>query len=160
LGAFRAATIVPSSACDGDVCGFSAVPSVVTWYWPLPSGFESQTLLSRTNTIESALAAAGSAASASPAASAARTMWGLEVMPAILRTRVDPAIGDTPRRSPIGSRPMLLLALSEAAKTTITFVALWFVGFPAIVTGLIAFAVVQALGEARENRERWTFRRR
>jgi hypothetical protein len=55
---------------------------------------------------------------------------------------------------------MLLLALSEAAKTTITYVAIWFVIFPAIVTGLIVFAIVQALGEARENRQRWTFRRR
>jgi hypothetical protein len=55
---------------------------------------------------------------------------------------------------------MLLLALSEAAKTTITSVTIWFIVFPAIVTGLIVFAVVQALGEARENREHWTFRRR
>jgi hypothetical protein len=55
---------------------------------------------------------------------------------------------------------MLLLALSEAAKTTISFVTIWFVVFPAIVTGLIVFGVVQALGEARENRERWTYRRR
>jgi hypothetical protein len=55
---------------------------------------------------------------------------------------------------------MLVLALSEAEKTTITFVAIWFVVFPAIVTGLIAFAIVQALAEARENRERWRFRRR
>jgi hypothetical protein len=55
---------------------------------------------------------------------------------------------------------MLLLALSEAAKTTITYVALWLVVFPAIVTGLILFAIVQALGEARENRQRWTYRRR
>jgi hypothetical protein len=55
---------------------------------------------------------------------------------------------------------MLLFALSEAAKTTIAFVAVWFVIFPAIVTGLIAFAIVQALGEARQNRERWVFRRR
>jgi hypothetical protein len=55
---------------------------------------------------------------------------------------------------------MLILALSEAAKTTITYVGIWFVVFPAIVTGLIVFAIVQALGEARENRERWTYRRR
>ena len=55
---------------------------------------------------------------------------------------------------------MLLFALSEAEKTTITFIAIWFVIFPAIVTGLIAFAVAGALSEARENRDRWTFRRR
>ena len=55
---------------------------------------------------------------------------------------------------------MLLFALSEAAKTTIAFVAVWFVVFPAIVTGLIAFAVFQVLGEARQNRGHWVFRRR
>jgi L-lactate permease len=65
------------------------------------------------------------------------------------------------RRPPWDSiRRVLILALSEAAKTTITYVAIWFVIFPAIVTGLIVFAIVQALGEARENRERWTSRRR
>jgi hypothetical protein len=55
---------------------------------------------------------------------------------------------------------MLLLALSDAAQTTIFSIALWFVIFPALVTGLIVFAIVQALGEARDNRDRWTFRRR
>jgi hypothetical protein len=55
---------------------------------------------------------------------------------------------------------MLVLALSEAAKTTITFIAVWFVVFPAIVTGLIVFAIVQALGEARQNREHWVVRKR
>jgi hypothetical protein len=55
---------------------------------------------------------------------------------------------------------MLLFALSEAAKTTIAYIAVWFVVFPAIVTGLIVFAIVQALGEARENRNRWVYRRR
>jgi hypothetical protein len=55
---------------------------------------------------------------------------------------------------------MLLFALSDAAETTIVYVAIWFVIFPMIVTGLIVFAIAQALGEARENRERWTFRRR
>jgi len=55
---------------------------------------------------------------------------------------------------------MLVLALSEAEKTTITFIAVWFVVFPAIVTGLIVFAIVQALGEARQNRKNWVYRRR
>jgi hypothetical protein len=55
---------------------------------------------------------------------------------------------------------MLLLALSDATQTTIFSIALWFVIFPALVTGLIVYAIVQALGEARENRERWAFRRR
>jgi heme/copper-type cytochrome/quinol oxidase subunit 2 len=42
---------------------------------------------------------------------------------------------------------MLVLALSEAAKTTIVYIALWFVVIPALVTGLIVFAVIQARGE-------------
>jgi hypothetical protein len=46
---------------------------------------------------------------------------------------------------------MLILALSEAAKTTIAYVAVWFVVFPAIVTGLIAVAVMQTLRERAEN---------
>ncbi len=54
---------------------------------------------------------------------------------------------------------MLLLAMSEALKTTIAYVAVWFVIFPAIVTGLIAFAIVQTIGEKRQNDERRVFRR-
>jgi hypothetical protein len=46
---------------------------------------------------------------------------------------------------------MPIIALSDAAETTIVYVAIWFVIFPAIVTGLIAFAIAQALGEKREN---------
>jgi hypothetical protein len=60
----------------------------------------------------------------------------------------------------IRCRAMLLLALSDAAQSTIFSIAVWFVIFPALVTGLIGFAIVQALGEARENREHWKFRRR
>jgi F0F1-type ATP synthase membrane subunit b/b' len=46
---------------------------------------------------------------------------------------------------------MLLLALSEAAKTTIAYVIVWFVAFPALVTGLIAVAIVQTIRERQEN---------
>jgi hypothetical protein len=46
---------------------------------------------------------------------------------------------------------MSIIALSDAAETTIVYVAIWFVIFPAIVTGMIAFAIAQALGEKREN---------
>jgi F0F1-type ATP synthase membrane subunit b/b' len=46
---------------------------------------------------------------------------------------------------------MLLVALSEAAQTTIVYVLVWFVVFPAIVTGLIAVAVVQTYRERQEN---------
>jgi hypothetical protein len=48
---------------------------------------------------------------------------------------------------------MLMLALSEAAQTTIVYVAVWFVAFPAIVTGLIAVALVRTYGEWKENNE-------
>ena len=54
---------------------------------------------------------------------------------------------------------MLLLAMSEALKTTIAYVAVWFVVFPMIVTGLIAFAIVQTIGEKRQNDENRVYRR-
>jgi uncharacterized membrane protein len=50
-------------------------------------------------------------------------------------------------------RAMLILALSEAAKTTIVYVMIWFVAFPALVTGLIAVAIVQTYREWLENQE-------
>lgn len=48
---------------------------------------------------------------------------------------------------------MLILALSEAAKTTIVYVAVWFVAFPALVTGLIGVALFQTYREWTENQE-------
>ncbi len=56
--------------------------------------------------------------------------------------------------------PMLVLALSEAAKTTIALVAVWFVFIPALVTGLIVFAVIQARGEKAAYEEIRRSRRR
>jgi hypothetical protein len=53
-----------------------------------------------------------------------------------------------------------LLAMSPALETTIVYVAIWFVVFPMIVTGLIAVAVVRTIGERRENQENWKYRRR
>ena len=44
-----------------------------------------------------------------------------------------------------------ILALSHAWSTSITDIVVWVIGFPALVTGLIVYAVVQALGERREN---------
>jgi hypothetical protein len=44
-----------------------------------------------------------------------------------------------------------VLALSHAWTTSIVDIVVWVIGFPALVTGLIVYAVVQALGEAREN---------
>lgn len=46
-----------------------------------------------------------------------------------------------------------LIALSEAEKYTIAAVAVWFVIFPAFVTGLIAFAVAGVMRERVENAE-------
>jgi len=55
---------------------------------------------------------------------------------------------------------MLELALSEAAKTTIALIAIWFVLIPALVTGLIVFAVIQARGEKATYEEIRRSRRR
>jgi|Tabmets5t2r1_1033131.scaffolds.fasta_scaffold225688_1 hypothetical protein len=54
---------------------------------------------------------------------------------------------------------MLLLALSEAAKTTIAYVVLWVIAFPAIVTGLIGVALFQTYRERAENVENRRYRR-
>ena len=44
-----------------------------------------------------------------------------------------------------------LFALDDAAKATIALVAVFGVVFPALVTGLIAFAAVQAAAERQAN---------
>ena len=54
---------------------------------------------------------------------------------------------------------MLIIALSEAAKTTITAVVIWFVAFPALVTGLLGVALVQTYREWLENQENRRHRR-
>jgi hypothetical protein len=46
-----------------------------------------------------------------------------------------------------------VVALSQAAQTTIADIAVWIIGFPALVTGLIVYAVVQARGEKRADEE-------
>jgi K+-transporting ATPase c subunit len=48
---------------------------------------------------------------------------------------------------------MLVLAITEAARTTIVFILLWGVVFPALVTGLIALAIYQTFTEHRANAE-------
>ena len=55
---------------------------------------------------------------------------------------------------------VFVLALSNAAETTIVNLVIWGVVFPALVTGLIAFAVIRALGERQENEENGRHRRR
>jgi len=57
-------------------------------------------------------------------------------------------------------RGVLVLALSNAAETTIVNIVIWGVVFPALVTGLIAFAVIRAIGERQENEENLRHRRR
>ena len=54
----------------------------------------------------------------------------------------------------------MLVALSEAVKADIAIIALWIVLFPAIVTGLIVFAIAQATAERAQNLERRNRRRR
>jgi Na+-translocating ferredoxin:NAD+ oxidoreductase RnfE subunit len=47
-----------------------------------------------------------------------------------------------------------LMALTEAAQTTIALLAVFGVVFPAIVTGCIIFAAAQAAAERQQNLER------
>jgi hypothetical protein len=55
---------------------------------------------------------------------------------------------------------LTVLALSMAWKWTLALIAIFGIGFPALVTGLIVFAVSQSAAERRANRQRWHFRRR
>jgi phage shock protein PspC (stress-responsive transcriptional regulator) len=54
---------------------------------------------------------------------------------------------------------MLPFAMDEATTTTIVYIFVWLIAFPAFVTALIAYAIVQARGESEENKERRRFRR-
>ena len=49
---------------------------------------------------------------------------------------------------------LTLLAISEAVKTDLALIGIFGVLFPAIVTGLIVFAVAQAIAERSQNAER------
>ena len=55
---------------------------------------------------------------------------------------------------------LLIVALSKAATTTVVNLVIWGVVFPALVTGLIALAVIRAIGERQENEENRRHRRR
>ena len=46
---------------------------------------------------------------------------------------------------------MDLIALSDAAKATIALIAVFGVIFPALVTGLVVFALAQSAAEYQEN---------
>ncbi len=50
--------------------------------------------------------------------------------------------------------------MSPALETTIVYALVWFVVFPAIVTALIAVAVVRTIGERRQNQDAWKYRSR
>jgi hypothetical protein len=54
---------------------------------------------------------------------------------------------------------LTLLALSNAVKTDIALIAVFGVIFPALVTGLIVFAVAQAAAERQQNLQRRQGRR-
>ena len=55
---------------------------------------------------------------------------------------------------------VLIFALSKAATTTIVNLVIWGVVFPALVTGLIALAIIRAIGERQDNEEHLRHRRR
>jgi hypothetical protein len=46
---------------------------------------------------------------------------------------------------------LLMFAMDEATKTTIAYVVVWFIGFPALVTALIGIALFQTYREHAEN---------
>jgi F0F1-type ATP synthase membrane subunit c/vacuolar-type H+-ATPase subunit K len=48
----------------------------------------------------------------------------------------------------------MLVALSEAWTASIALIVVFGIVFPALATGLIAFAIAQAMAERRENLER------
>ena len=52
-----------------------------------------------------------------------------------------------------GVLAVLIFALSKAESVTIVNLVIWGVVFPALVTGLIAFAVIRAIGERQDNVE-------
>jgi hypothetical protein len=107
FGLPRPATMMPSFDCDGDTYGLSGVPSVVTWYCPEPSGSDSQTSWSLTNTRLSAWAAAGAARQAASSAAIVavrvifRLLWTwLRFMAATIAAPRPPHIVRTPRSTP------------------------------------------------------------
>ena len=55
---------------------------------------------------------------------------------------------------------VLIFALSKSASVTIVNLVIWGVVFPALVTGLIAIAVIRGIGERQENAENDRRRRR
>jgi hypothetical protein len=60
----------------------------------------------------------------------------------------------TAPRDDAGRKLPPMLALSEAWSVSISLIVVFGIVFPALVTGLIAFAVAQGLAERRENLRR------
>ena len=54
----------------------------------------------------------------------------------------------------------VIIALSEAVKTDLALIGIFGVLFPALVTGLIVFAIAQSMAERADNVARRRFRRR
>ena len=59
-----------------------------------------------------------------------------------------------------GVLDVVLFALTKAESVTIVNLFIWVVVFPALVTGLIAIAVIRANGERQDNIENDKHRRR
>ena len=57
-----------------------------------------------------------------------------------------------PQRGVLAFRGVMVLALSSTS-ATLGLVVVFFVIFPALVTGLIVFAIAQVLGERAENQQ-------
>jgi len=55
---------------------------------------------------------------------------------------------------------VVLFALTKAESVTLVNLFIWAVVFPALVTGLIAIAVIRAMGERQDNIEHDKHRRR
>jgi len=55
---------------------------------------------------------------------------------------------------------LVVFALGKGASVTIVNLVIWGVVFPALVTGLIALAVIRAIGERQENEDNRRRRRR
>ena len=53
-----------------------------------------------------------------------------------------------------------LVLAGKATTVTVVNLVIWGVVFPALVTGLIAFAIIRSMGERQENEERRHHRRR
>jgi len=54
----------------------------------------------------------------------------------------------------------MLMFADEATTTTVVYIFVWGIAFPAFVTALIAYAVIQARGEKQDNEENRRFRDR